>query len=112
MCPRVALGSGEGVCAREQGHRVTQSDQLIREIGDNSLGPAAIIHAHRLSDVCTMMITNYNDDIRAGCARSPMNAACSPVAATATPVSAAAEQQQDNDDDQDHFHGKPRSGDA
>jgi hypothetical protein len=41
-----------------------------------------------------------------------LNAAYSPVAATATPVSSAAEQQQDNDDDQDHFHGKPRSGDA
>jgi hypothetical protein len=31
----------------------------------------------------------------------------SPVAATATPVPSATEQQQDYDDDQNQFHGKP-----
>jgi hypothetical protein len=32
--------SGDGVRTREQGHLVAQSDQLIRKIGNDSLGPA------------------------------------------------------------------------
>ena len=42
------LGSGDGVRAREQGHLVTQSDQFIREIGNNSLGPAIKPRRHAL----------------------------------------------------------------
>ena len=49
-CGRAAheLGSGDGVRACEQGHLVTQSDQLIREIGNNSLGPAIKPRRHAL----------------------------------------------------------------
>jgi hypothetical protein len=35
----------------------------------------------------------------------------SPVAAGATPVPSATQQQQDDYDNEDHFHGKPLSGD-
>jgi hypothetical protein len=37
----------------------------------------------------------------------PARAHSSPVAATATPVSSAAEQQHEYDDNQDHLHWKP-----
>jgi hypothetical protein len=42
------LGSGDGVRARKQGHLVTQSDQFIREIGNDSLGPAIEPRRHAL----------------------------------------------------------------
>ena len=44
------LGSGDGVCTREQGHLVTRSDQFIREIGNNSLGPAIKPRRHALHE--------------------------------------------------------------
>ena len=44
------LGSGNGVRAREQGHFMTQSDQLIREVGNNSLGPAIKPRRHTLHE--------------------------------------------------------------
>ena len=49
-CGRAAheLGSGDEVRACEQGHLVTQSDQLIREIGNNSLCPAIKPRRHAL----------------------------------------------------------------
>ena len=46
---RDELGSGDGVRAREQSHLVTQSDQFIGEIGNNSLGPAIKPRRHALS---------------------------------------------------------------
>ena len=38
-CAAHELGSGDGVCARKQGHLVTESDQFIREIGNNRSVP-------------------------------------------------------------------------
>src|SRR6202045_5022159 len=44
------LGSGNGVRAREQGHFMTQSDQFIREVGNNPLGPAIKPRRHTLHE--------------------------------------------------------------
>jgi hypothetical protein len=42
------LGSGDGVCARKQGHLVAESDEFIREIGNNSLSSAVKPRRHTL----------------------------------------------------------------
>src|SRR4030095_10435550 len=49
-CAAHELCSADGVRAREQGHLVTQSDQFIRKISDNSLCPAIKPRRHALHE--------------------------------------------------------------